>query len=188
MALRESKDELTSRFLSDLSETLDIVKTISKLGITRKEAASMLKSLVIHPQQAHGGDRYDIYVDGASRGNPGKAGAGAVIKDSSGKIVRELKKFLGVATNNSAEYRAFIMAIEEAILLKASDIRVYSDSELLVRQLNGQYKVKSPELRELYLRAVELLSGFQRYTVTHIPREQNPLADSLANQAIDGSC
>ncbi|MEK7678627.1 MAG: ribonuclease HI family protein [Deltaproteobacteria bacterium] len=186
--MRASKDELTSRFLSDLSETLDIGKTINKLGITKEEAAAMLKSLTCHPQQAHGKSRYDIYVDGASRGNPGKAGAGAVIKDSSGGIVKELKKFLGVATNNSAEYRAFIMAIEEALSLKATDIRVYSDSELLVRQLNGQYKVKSPELRELYLKAVELLSGIQRYTVTHIPREQNPLADSLANQAIDGSC
>lgn len=188
MASSTSKDELFSRFLSDLSETLDIGKTINKLGITKEEAAAMLKSLAGHPPQAHGRSRYDVYVDGASRGNPGNAGAGAVIKDSSGKIVKELKKFLGCATNNNAEYRAFIMAIEEALSLKATDIRVYSDSELLVRQLNGQYKVKSPELRELYLRAVELLSGFQRYTVTHIPREQNPLADSLANQAIDGSC
>ncbi len=187
MPLRASKDELASRFLSDLSETLDIGKTINRLGMTREDAAAMLKGLAGRPRQAHGAEVYDIYVDGASRGNPGKAGAGAVIKDSSGRIVKEMRRFLGLATNNMAEYRAFIMAVEEALSLKASGIRVFSDSELLVRQLNGQYKVKSPELRELYLKAVGLLSGFQRYTVTHIPREQNPLADSLANQAIDSA-
>lgn len=126
-----------------------------------------------------------IYTDGAARGNPGPAGAGWVIRTSAGEIVAKHCKYLGELTNNQAEYQALLLALEEAIGLKGERIAIYADSELMVRQIQGEYKVKNEGLRPLFQRLVLTLSRFREYTVSHVRREENALADELANKAID---
>lgn len=128
-----------------------------------------------------------LYVDGASRGNPGPTGIGVVIKDQSGRTVAEISEFIGRATNNVAEYRALIRGLDEAAALGAHAVVVRSDSELLVRQLTGEYKVKSPDLSPLHLEAHRLLKGFPKATVERIQRGENAAADALANRALDAA-
>ncbi len=125
-----------------------------------------------------------IYTDGASRNNPGEAGAGAVIKQDGGEIAA-LARYLGTTTNNVAEYTAAIMALEHALHLGASRVKLFADSELLVRQLNGQYKVKNEGLKPLYNTVKGLIAKIGSVEVQYIPREQNREADALANKAID---
>ena len=125
-----------------------------------------------------------VAIDGASRGNPGPAAIGvAVMRD--GRPVREIAEAIGVTTNNVAEYRAFLRALEEAAALGARRVRVQSDSELLVRQLSGRYKVRSPQLVPLHRMALARRREFDEVSVVHVPREQNREADALANQALD---
>lgn len=124
-------------------------------------------------------------VDGASRGNPGEAGCGAVIVDEKGKVVQELSRYLGRTTNNVAEYEGLLMGLEELRRLGATNIRVQSDSELLVRQLNGQYRVRDAKLKGLFERAVALLRSFCSHRIVHVRRENNQLADRLANRGIE---
>jgi ribonuclease HI len=126
-----------------------------------------------------------LMVDGASRGNPGEAGCGAAIFDPRGQSVRELSRYLGQATNNAAEYEALLMGLEEALKLGVRRLRVESDSELLVRQMNGIYRVKDERLAELHRRARELLRRFEAYRIIHVRREFNRIADRLANRGID---
>jgi ribonuclease HI len=125
-----------------------------------------------------------IYSDGASRNNPGHAGLGVVVKDGN-KTVAEIAEYLGKTTNNVAEYMAFIRGLEEALALGAKEVNCYADSELLVRQLNGDYKVKNEGLAPLYHHAVALSKKFKSFSVEYIPREKNKAADALSNQAID---
>jgi ribonuclease HI len=135
-------------------------------------------------------ERFDalaLYIDGASRGNPGPAGIGVVIKGPSGRTVAEISEFIGRGTNNVAEYRALIRGLEEAANLGARTVTVRSDSELLVRQLKGEYKVKSPDLSPLHLEAHRLLKGFSRAGVERITRGENTAADALANRALDAA-
>jgi ribonuclease HI len=129
-----------------------------------------------------------LMVDGAARGNPGKAGCGAAICDENGAVVKELSRYLGVATNNVAEYQALLMGLESLIELGRKIVRVQSDSELMVRQLNGQYRVRDPKLLPLYNRARDRLRHFDRCTIVHVGREANKLADKLANRGIDDAC
>ena len=126
-----------------------------------------------------------IYCDGASRGNPGPASVGAVVKDTSGKNLATVSETLGVATNNRAEYMGLIRGLEEAQRLGASDVSVYADSQLMIRQILGQYKIKNPDLKALAQRAKALLAGFRAWRADHIPRGQNAEADALANLALD---
>jgi ribonuclease HI len=126
-----------------------------------------------------------LMVDGAARGNPGEAGSGAVICDENGAPVRELSRYLGKTTNNVAEYEALLMGLEALLALGRKNIRVQSDSELMVRQLTGQYRVRDPKLKALHERALSLLRHFDRYTIVHVRREANKLADKLANRGID---
>ena len=126
-----------------------------------------------------------VRVDGASRGNPGPAGAGAVVEFGDGRTPRELCSYLGETTNNVAEYRALLLALEEAATYSVSSITVLSDSELLVRQLRGEYKVKAEHLRPLHAEACHRLRVFPAVRILHVPREENRRADSLANLAID---
>lgn len=126
-----------------------------------------------------------VMVDGAARGNPGHAGCGAVILDGNGTVVKELSRYLGHATNNVAEYEALLMGLEALFQLGKRRIRVQSDSQLLVRQLNGEYRVKDEKLKVLFQRAVTLLRQFEVYRILHVPREMNKLADRLANKGID---
>ncbi|MFH1057426.1 MAG: ribonuclease HI family protein [Pseudomonadota bacterium] len=128
---------------------------------------------------------YRLHADGGSRGNPGPAGAGAALLDPSGRQVGAWSRYLGRVTNNVAEYQALLLGLGEAAKLGVRRLEVRLDSELLVRQIGGQYKVKSPALQPLFAEARRLLAGFERASVRHIPREQNHLADALANQAMD---
>ena len=128
-----------------------------------------------------------LMVDGAARGNPGPAGCGAVILDENGVVVRELSRYLGHTTNNVAEYEALLMGLQVLVELKRNRIVVQSDSQLLVRQLNGEYRVKDEKLKLLYQRATSLLRQFSAYRIVHVRREFNKLADRLANRGIDNA-
>ena len=127
--------------------------------------------------------RLVINSDGVSRGNPGQAAIGAIIKDERGRLVASISQRIGWATNNQAEYRAIIAALEKALALNARQVELNSDSELVVRQIKGQYRVRKQELRPLYERAKELESRLEDFTIKHVPREQNWEADKLANAA-----
>ena len=126
-----------------------------------------------------------LMVDGAARGNPGKAGCGAAICDESGAVVKELSRYLGRTTNNVAEYEGLLMGLDALIQLGRKQIRVQSDSQLLVRQLDGEYRVKDEKLKVLYQHALTLLRQFDSYRILHVYRDMNKVADRLANRGID---
>lgn len=127
-----------------------------------------------------------IHIDGGARGNPGPAGAGIVIQSADdGTVLFEAGYYLGRATNNVAEYRALLKALARAEVLGAEAVDLRSDSELLVRQMNGEYRVKNAALKALFERACRARKSFRRLAVRHIQREQNQRADRLVNQAID---
>ena len=125
------------------------------------------------------------YIDGGSRGNPGIAGYGVDVQDESGAPVASLSENLGVRTNNFAEYSALIGALRYALANGYEGLRAYADSELMVRQINGVYKVKSPDLQPLFREAKALISKLKSFSIHHVPREQNCEADRLANLAMD---
>jgi phosphoribosylglycinamide formyltransferase-1 len=130
-------------------------------------------------------DKIIAYIDGGSRGNPGPAAAAYVLNDASGAQLEAKAFFLGRATNNMAEYTGFVKALEAAAQKGPKQINVFSDSELLVKQINGQYRVKSEQIRPFYQQAVSLLEKFKSWKVEHINRDKNKKADSLVNQALD---
>jgi len=125
----------------------------------------------------------EIYIDGASKGNPGPSGVGVVIcKD--GETIKNISSFIGEATNNVAEYTALIYALQEALKLKATILKINTDSQLLYRQVKRIYKIKHPNIIGLHNQVMHLLSGFKRVEVVHIPREKNSGADKLATKAV----
>jgi ribonuclease HI len=126
-----------------------------------------------------------LHVDGASRGNPGEAGFGIHVTDEDGGEVASLYGYLGKATNNVAEYQALLHGLRFALARGAARVDVSSDSELLVRQIEGRYRVKNPGLQPLHREAKALLARFERARVVHVPRESNREADALANRAVD---
>jgi ribonuclease HI len=128
---------------------------------------------------------YRANIDGGSRGNPGPASYGVVIRDAKGQIVAKLKKYIGRLTNNVAEYYGLIAALDYAQSQGIRALRIESDSELLVKQMRGQYKVKSPELRPLFERAHKMSQALESFRIDHVYREQNREADALANEALD---
>jgi len=125
-----------------------------------------------------------LYTDGASRNNPGEAGAGIFIMRD-GERLEGIARYLGSTTNNIAEYTAAIIGLERAVQLGARSVKLFADSELMVKQLNGLYKVKNEGLKPLHAKAKELISRIGKVEVRYIPREQNKQADALANKAID---
>lgn len=127
-----------------------------------------------------------IYADGASRGNPGPAAIGAVIKDERGRLIASISQRIGKATNNQAEYRAIITALEEADRLGARQVDIKMDSELVVKQINGEYRVKKATLKPLYQQVKQRQGLLEGFTITHILRQQNIEADKLANKALNG--
>jgi len=127
-----------------------------------------------------------LWSDGAARGNPGPAGAGAILRTPAGVVLAELCGFLGHTTNNVAEYRALLMGLEQALALGVRRLEVRADSELLIKQLRGEYRVKDPKLKPLWQEAKELLARFEAARLHHVPRAQNSDADRLANAGIDG--
>ncbi|WP_353684807.1 ribonuclease HI family protein [Thermodesulfovibrio sp. 3907-1M] len=122
-----------------------------------------------------------LYCDGASRGNPGDAGIGCLIILDNKKI--EISEYIGKTTNNVAEYTALIRGLEETLKQKVQEIEIFSDSELLVRQINGVYKVRNKKLIPLYEKVKELLTKFKKYQIFHVYREENFIADRLAKEA-----
>ena len=132
-------------------------------------------------------ERVRIWVDGASRGNPGPAAVGIVIKDGQGRLITHISQRIGTTTNNQAEYRAIITALEKAVELGAEYVELNSDSELVVKQINGRYRVKKAALKSLYQQVKQLQGLLEGLTITHIPRQQNAEADKLANTALDSA-
>lgn len=128
-----------------------------------------------------------IYTDGAARGNPGPAGIGAVISDENGEVVTELSETIGEATNNVAEYTALVRALEVAVDYGASEVKLFLDSELVVKQIKGEYRVKNSGLKGLHAAVLEKLKHYERSRIAHVPRAQNREADRLANAALDGT-
>jgi len=128
---------------------------------------------------------YRINIDGGSRGNPGPAAYGVLIRDANGGVVAKLKKYIGRFTNNVAEYYGLIAAMDYAQSHRVRAIRIESDSELMVKQMRGLYKVKSADLQPLYERAQKMSKAFDSFRIDHVYREQNREADALANEALD---
>ena len=128
-----------------------------------------------------------VHVDGGSRGNPGPAAAGAVISTPDGAVVDELGEALGIATNNVAEYRGLLLGVRRAAELGATEVEVVNDSELVAKQVNGQYKVKHPDMKPLHAESLRALEAFDRWTIRSVPRAQNAAADALVNQTLDAA-
>ncbi len=129
--------------------------------------------------------RLTIYVDGASRGNPGPAAVGVVIKDDKGVTALKLSHSIGRATNNQAEYTALITSLQEAKKLGADHVYINTDSQLMAEQINGHYRVRNAHIRPLFEKAMQLLTAFPHYSIHHIPRDLNSEADALANEALN---
>ncbi|HZP26798.1 MAG TPA: ribonuclease HI family protein [Dehalococcoidia bacterium] len=130
---------------------------------------------------------WTVYADGASRGNPGRAAIGSAVYDESGRLVEEISQAIGFATNNVAEYRSAIAGLEAARRRGAGAVELRMDSELVVRQLQGRYRVRHPNLRPLWTQLTSLAGAFPSFRVRHVPREMNKVADALANRALDGA-
>jgi ribonuclease HI len=132
-------------------------------------------------------ERVTVNVDGGSRGNPGPAAAAAVATDPDGEILGERSTVIGDTTNNVAEYRAMLLGIELARELGAGEVELVGDSELIVKQIRGEYKVKQDHLRPLHTKVRDELRAFERWSVRNVPREQNVRADELVNEALDAA-
>jgi ribonuclease HI len=132
------------------------------------------------------GSRLTVNVDGGARGNPGPAAVGVVVRDGDGEILVERAERIGRTTNNVAEYKALLLGISTAKELGATELELVGDSELIVRQVEGRYKVKDATLRELHAEATRQLSQFDRWSIRHVKRAQNADADRLVNAALDG--
>jgi len=193
---KESFPPSEEKIIRYLAQTLSVAKTLKRFPLLKAkdlqnlllESAQRMQESTKPPPSLPSGEEtleFFIHADGASRGNPGEAGIGAVIADTQGRTVKEVKRFLGMATNNVAEYQAVIFALEKAWHLGAAKVRVYLDSELVVRQLRGEYRVREAHLQALHRQAMETLNHFSQSSIHHIPREENRRADQLANEAID---
>ena len=193
---KESFPPSEEKIIRYLAQTLSVAKTLKRFPLLKakdlqdlllKSAQRMEESTKTPPSLPSREETLEFFIhaDGASRGNPGEAGIGAVIADTQGRTVKELKRFLGMATNNVAEYQAVIFALEKAWHLGAAKVSVYLDSELVVRQLRGEYRVREAHLQALHRQAMESLNRFPQYGIHNIPREENRRADQLANEAID---
>lgn len=157
----------------------NIYEIASALGITVSDIKKELQKITTDSSKK----TYIAYIDGAAKGNPGPAGAGVIVITPEGKEFR-LGKELGIKTNNEAEYNALILALSYLKEIRAKHVLVRSDSNLLVNQLNGNYKVKKPELRLLFLKAIELMRAFDQIEFEHISRNENKRADIIANDYI----
>ena len=126
-----------------------------------------------------------VHVDGGARGNPGPAAAGAVVSTPDGDVLDEAAEPIGVASNNVAEYRGLLLGLQRARALGATEVEVINDSELVARQVNGEYKVKHPDMKPLHAAAKQALQGFDRWSMRSVPRARNAAADALVNRALD---
>jgi ribonuclease HI len=183
-----------ARMLERLAARLDLTEperaalheAAAYFRATQNEASSE-RAVSSRPVSSDGSGAPDaiLWSDGAARGNPGPAGAGAVLKKPSGEVLAEVSGFLGHTTNNVAEYKALLMGLERALALGIRRIEVRADSELLIKQLRGEYRVKDEKLKLLFAEAKALLARFASSRLLHVRREQNADADRLANAGID---
>jgi len=167
-----------------LAEGADLAQVQERFGLSAAELHDLFQEVADYYREREEGT-WRLFCDGASRGNPGPAGAGAALFNPRGELQAQLARYLGETTNNVAEYQALILGLQEAARLGARRLQVFADSELLVRQLNGQYRVKAPHLLPLWRLAKNELQKFEASTISHVPRAENRLADELANQGID---
>ncbi len=179
-------EKAAARAAEELDEAMDLSKVERERRKKERAAeAERERAAAAAAEEAERAKRTRLYTDGAARGNPGPAGAGAVIVSPDGHIVAKIGKFLGDSTNNVAEYMGLILGLRRAKAMGIRELDVYSDSELLVRQLSGDYAVKAEHLRPLHDEAKSLLGAFSTIQVRHIPREENAQADAMSNRAID---
>jgi ribonuclease HI len=187
-----------AQLLLALAEHDTLEGACAALGIEKDEARRLLRGAArqlgaidseprrsVHTTSPGQVRRVRVFSDGAARGNPGPAGAGAVVMDDQGHILAKLGRFLGRQTNNVAEYEGLLLGLRRARAMGAREVEVRADSQLLVRQLQGSYAVKNEVLRRLHAEALALLRAFDKYELVHVPREENALADEMSNRAIN---
>lgn len=176
-----------SKKLNDAAIWKKVKKAVDaeSIGLTAAEWKEFCGRVETHFASRPASNRYVVHVDGASRNNPGPAGIGIVIADAAGRTVRECSDFIGEETNNVAEYRALLRALDLAEEVGARELDIRTDSELMAKQMNGIYRVKNIHLLNLYFEAQEKLRKFSDYAISQVPREENRRADILANMAID---
>ena len=150
----------------------EAAQLLQQMGTSRRARQPATRSLIVH-------------IDGAARGNPGPAGIGVVLWDEAGTIREEHQAYIGKATNNMAEYEALLFGLRKARELGYTAVKVFSDSELLVRQIRGEYRVKHPRLRKFYDQVDQLVRSFDAFEIDHVRRGMNTRADLLANRAIE---
>ena len=183
----ESKKKASST--SDKAEEADTKKSTSKKssskrGTRRQSSPRGRRSAILEPEH-YTYNRLLIYTDGAARGNPGESGAGVVLKTPEGEEVGRFGRYLGRTTNNQAEYQAVLLGLHHAEEFGANEVTILSDSDLMVRQLLGEYRVRAAHLREMFRQVKSGLSKFEKYQIKRILREKNSEADAMANRAID---
>jgi len=188
-----------AQLLLALAEHDSLDSASAALGISKDDARRLLrgaaKQLASAPEPAPKHSvhttspgqvrRVRVFSDGAARGNPGPAGAGAVVLDENGRVLKKLGRFLGRQTNNVAEYEGLLLGLRWARAHGAREVEVRADSQLLIRQLEGSYAVKNEVLRRLHAEALALLRAFDKYELAHVPREENAVADEMSNRAIN---
>jgi ribonuclease HI len=179
-------EKAAARAQQELEEEMELSKAErTQRKRERAAAAEREREEARAAEEAERTRRTRLFTDGAARGNPGPAGAGAVIVSPEGHVVAKVGKFLGESTNNVAEYMGLILGLRRAKAMGIKELEVYADSELLVKQLSGDYAVKAEHLKPLHDEAQALLRGFGWIEVRHIPREENAQADAMSNRAID---
>ncbi|MCA1827706.1 MAG: ribonuclease HI family protein [Myxococcales bacterium] len=183
-----------SQLLLAIAEHETLEKACAALRISKDDGLKLLRGAAVRLQNEKpaepavpldGHRKVYVFSDGAARGNPGPAGAGAVIKDANGKVIAELKQALGKTTNNVAEYKGLLLGLQEARKRGVREVEVRADSELMIRQLNGKYAVRNDGLKPLHNEAMALLNSFAKWNAEHVPREENAEADAMSNRAID---
>jgi ribonuclease HI len=181
-----------AQLLLAIAEHESLERACAALGISRDDALKLLRGAAVrlqnekHESQPKIDTHRKVFVfsDGAARGNPGPAGAGAVLKDANGNVIVKRGLSLGKTTNNVAEYKGLILGLTEAQKRGVREVEVRADSELMIKQLNGKYAVRNEGLKPLYNEAKALLESF-KWRAEHIPREENTEADEMSNRAID---
>ena len=167
-----------------LAQGLDLAGVRERFDLTPEDLQGLFRDAAdLYRVQEEGFWR--LNCDGASRGNPGPAGAGIVLHDPQGRLRVDTGRYLGETTNNVAEYQALLLGLEEARKIGVQKLRILADSELMVKQLTGRYRVKSPHLIPLWREALSALEKFETWGIAHVPRAENHLADEAANRAID---
>ena len=185
-----------AQLLLAIAEHETLERTCAALpGLTLEAARKLLRGaarqlqhekLPLPEAKAPGAGRaIRVYSDGAARGNPGPAGAGAVLTDSAGNVIARLGRYLGRQTNNVAEYEGLLLGLKHARELGYREVEVRADSQLLILQLKGEYAVRHAGLKPLHAEALRVLRSFDRFDLQHVPREENALADEMSNRAID---